>query len=281
MTMISNYDFNSYHQPDNVDWTRNDLIFVNRDSGSGGIWSMRSNGSDKKSIGKTVADGESTGILDISQLFQYPPSMVMITTNQGSPSSMTILLNPDLEDIVLSSSSNDDDDDGDVNNDSSTNGNINSESCPTTTGPDHQVFDADDESKVELYGASVSNRHGGYCGSGYIDFDPISSEADSNNDPAGIMFNVADMPILTGGSYRVTVRYSNGAVTDRPGSLFVDGADQNIELLFKRTPSWSDWDVEFVTLQLEPGRHTIELWWDHGTKRPNINWLSFDIITAE
>ena len=269
MAMISNYDFRSYQQPDNVDWTKNDLIFVNRDSGEGGIWKMRPDGRDKTSIGKTATDGESTGILDISHLLNYPPSMVMITTNQGTPSSMTILLNPELDDVLFPSSPSSLNEDN--NNSSGSN-----ERCPTTTSPEHQVIDADDESQTVLHNSRVNSRHSGFCGSGYADFD---SPQDSKGDPAGIVFNIGNTPLPVSGSYRLTVRYSNGANSNRSGSLYVDDVDQNIHLPFSPTgPSWTDWDVESLTVTLEQGRHLIELWWDNETKRPNIDWLSIDLV---
>mmetsp|Transcript_21630 Transcript_21630/g.60144 ORF Transcript_21630/g.60144 Transcript_21630/m.60144 type:complete len:785 (+) Transcript_21630:318-2672(+) len=95
----------SKRNPDNVDWTKNNLIFINKDNDEGGVWYMNPDGSNKVKIGETRDDGESTGILDVSELLDYPPASAMITTNQGSPSSMTLLLNPELGSFLASAQS--------------------------------------------------------------------------------------------------------------------------------------------------------------------------------
>jgi hypothetical protein len=94
---------------DNVDWTRattlngvtysNGLIFVNEDSGTsnGETWMMQPDGSGLTLIGDTVgiaAATETSGVLDISRLVAYRPGSVLITDNQGSIPSLTVLINP-------------------------------------------------------------------------------------------------------------------------------------------------------------------------------------------
>lgn len=94
---------------DNVDWTKtttlngvtyaNGLIFVNEDSGTanGEIWMVAPDGSGLVLIGNTTAFANSTetsGILDISSVLGYMPGTVLLTANQGSESSMTVLINP-------------------------------------------------------------------------------------------------------------------------------------------------------------------------------------------
>lgn len=97
---------NSVNGPDNVDWTAattlgsnaypNGLIFVNEDNSSGEIWQMNPNGSNKVRVGQTTVGAESTGIFDLSEFVGYPPGAVLISNNQGSPSSMTVLINPEI-----------------------------------------------------------------------------------------------------------------------------------------------------------------------------------------
>ncbi len=92
-------------QPDNVDWTDSTtlgataypdgLIFVNEDNTTGEIWHMLPDGSSKVRIASTTTSGESTGILDISALLGYMPGSILITNNQGTPASMSVLINPD------------------------------------------------------------------------------------------------------------------------------------------------------------------------------------------
>lgn len=92
-------------QPDNVDWTAattlgataypDGLIFVNEDNSSGEIWHMLPDGSSKVRIASTTVSGESTGVVDISVMVGYLPGSILITNNQGTPASMSILINPD------------------------------------------------------------------------------------------------------------------------------------------------------------------------------------------
>ncbi|MFK7895329.1 MAG: hypothetical protein AB8G23_05815 [Myxococcota bacterium] len=96
---------NSLNAPDNVDWTNtttlgptfypDGLIFVNEDNSSGEIWQIEPDGSNPIRIASTTVSAESTGILDISELLEYVPGSIVLTNNQGSPSSMSILIHPD------------------------------------------------------------------------------------------------------------------------------------------------------------------------------------------
>ena len=71
------------------------LIFVNEDNSSGEIWHMLPDGSSKVRIASTTVSGESTGIFDLSEMVGYRPGSILITNNQGTPSSMSVLINPD------------------------------------------------------------------------------------------------------------------------------------------------------------------------------------------
>jgi hypothetical protein len=94
---------------DNVDWTAattingtgfpNGLIFANEDSitANGETWMTTPGGAAPTLIADTVAFAgatETSGILDISALVGYVPGSVLLTTNQGTDSSMTVLINP-------------------------------------------------------------------------------------------------------------------------------------------------------------------------------------------
>jgi hypothetical protein len=95
----------SLDAPDNVAWTAattlgsishpQGLIFVNEDSSSGEIWQMDPGGGNQVRIGSTTVGAESTGIFDLSERVGYAPGSILITNNQGSPSSMTVLIHPD------------------------------------------------------------------------------------------------------------------------------------------------------------------------------------------
>jgi hypothetical protein len=95
---------------DNVDWTAttalnnvnyiDGLIFVNEDSGTGNgeTWMTTPAGIGPTLIADTAAFGslatETSGILDISELLGYLPGSILLTSNQGSEASMTVLISP-------------------------------------------------------------------------------------------------------------------------------------------------------------------------------------------
>lgn len=95
---------------DNVDWTAattlggvsypGGLIFVNEDSGTsnGETWMMQPDGSGLTKIADTAPTDtvtmETSGILDISTLVGYKPGSVLVTSNQGTASSLSVLINP-------------------------------------------------------------------------------------------------------------------------------------------------------------------------------------------
>jgi len=92
---------------DNLDWTGatnlggtnypNGLIFVNEDNTTGEIYQMNPDGSNQIKVGQTSVSAESTGIFDLSSFVGYKPGSVLLTTNQGSPASMTVLIHPSAE----------------------------------------------------------------------------------------------------------------------------------------------------------------------------------------
>jgi hypothetical protein len=99
----------AFGDADNVDWSAattmggvtyaNGLIFVNEDSGTGNgeTWMMSHTGSGLTLIGDTVgiaAATETSGVLDISTLVGFKPASVLVTANQGTSASLTVLINP-------------------------------------------------------------------------------------------------------------------------------------------------------------------------------------------
>ena len=99
----------AFGDADNVDWTAattlngvnfpEGLIFVNEDTGTGNgeIWMTKPDGTGLIKIGDTTGitgAAETSGILDISTLVGYQPGSVLLTNNQGSNASMSVLINP-------------------------------------------------------------------------------------------------------------------------------------------------------------------------------------------
>jgi len=101
---------NSLNSPDNVDWTDattlggtahpDGLIFVNEDNGTGEIWQLEPDGTNKIRVAETNLSGESTGIFDVSEMVGYRPGSILITNNQGSTASMSVLISPDATPIL-------------------------------------------------------------------------------------------------------------------------------------------------------------------------------------
>jgi hypothetical protein len=100
----------TFGDPDNVEWSAptvmdgtaysEGLIFVNEDNSNGEIWMNAPDGSDLIRIGDTAGISgatESTGILDVSAFVGYNPGSILLTNNQGSNSSLSVLINPDAQ----------------------------------------------------------------------------------------------------------------------------------------------------------------------------------------
>ena len=100
----------TFGDADNVDWSEptilggsryNDgLIFVNEDTGTnnGEIWMMTPDGDNLTLIADTSRVSgatETSGVLDISRLVGYLPGSVLLTNNQGSSASLSVLIHPD------------------------------------------------------------------------------------------------------------------------------------------------------------------------------------------
>lgn len=113
ITKIQNQNNNiddAFGDADNVDWSAattlggvdypSGLIFVNEDTGTrnGETWMMLPNGRSLTKIADTAptdtATTETSGILDISTLVGYKPGSVLVTNNQGTEASLSVLVNP-------------------------------------------------------------------------------------------------------------------------------------------------------------------------------------------
>ena len=115
ITKIQNHvndNDNFFGDADNVDWSAptvlsgttysDGLIFVNEDTGTGNgqIWMNAPDGSDLTLIGDTTGisgSTETSGILDISNLVGYNPGSILLTNNQSTNSSLSVLINPNAE----------------------------------------------------------------------------------------------------------------------------------------------------------------------------------------
>ena len=98
--IVKKLNSNGIKGQDNVDWTGatetnpEGLIYINEDSGRGAIWRMSPSDDHKIAIGRTKTSAESSGIFDLSVLVNHEPGTIMVTSNQGNPASLTLLINP-------------------------------------------------------------------------------------------------------------------------------------------------------------------------------------------
>ena len=78
----------------------NGLIFVNEDSGTanGETWMMAPDrqraDTDRATPLRIAETTETSGILDISTLVGYKPGSILLTSNQGTAASLSVLINP-------------------------------------------------------------------------------------------------------------------------------------------------------------------------------------------
>src|SRR5205814_1025925 len=114
---------------------------------------------------------------------------------------------------------------------------------PPVSGP--VVYQAEE---ATLAGAIVGNANGGFTGSGYADFQNASGDT--------IRW---DVTAAAAGIVNLTFRYANGATTNRPLALRVNGVTVNSSLSFNSTGSWTAWKTVTVTVQLAAGVNSIVL----------------------
>jgi hypothetical protein len=112
-----------------------------------------------------------------------------------------------------------------------------------------------------LAGAAVSTRHGGYTGSGFVDFlNPAGDSAE---------FAVA---APSAGRYELRFRYANGSAADRAMELRVNDTVVPAGVTFARTGAWSTWGDASVTVPLLAGINRVRLV-ASGQSGPNVDRL--------
>ena len=117
--------------------------------------------------------------------------------------------------------------------------------------------------QATLSGAKVANSNPGYLGTGYADY---SDTPGSFVEWSGVLDN-------TGGTRTLTFRYANGAASDRPLELRVNGQVVAPRLAFAPTGTWAEWGVISVTVDLVRGSNPVRLT-SVGPGGPNLDLLS-------
>jgi hypothetical protein len=117
--------------------------------------------------------------------------------------------------------------------------------------------------QATLSGAKVASSNAGYIGTGYADY---SDTPGSFVEWSGVVDNA-------GGTRTLTFRYANGAASDRPLELTVNGRVLAPRLSFPPTGTWAQWGVISVTVDLVGATNTVRLT-SVGPGGPNLDSLS-------
>ena len=113
-----------------------------------------------------------------------------------------------------------------------------------------------------LSGPAVSVQHGGYSGSGFVDFVRASGDAAE--------FTVE---VPASGQYELSFRYANGGSSARTTSLRVGGVAVPGGVSFAPTGSWRAWKDAPVTVPLAAGANVVRLE-AAGSSGPNLDSLA-------
>jgi Ca2+-binding RTX toxin-like protein len=121
--------------------------------------------------------------------------------------------------------------------------------------------------QAAVSGALVSAAHGGYTGSGYVDYQNATGDA--------VEFTVQS---ASAGPHELSFRYANGGTSDRSLALSVNGQPVSGGVTFARTASWSTWGTATATVQLTPGANKVRVA-ASGQNGPNLDSLSVASVT--
>ncbi|WP_199620690.1 pectate lyase [Paenibacillus alkalitolerans] len=107
-----------------------------------------------------------------------------------------------------------------------------------------KIYEAED---ATLSAAFVDNKHPGYTGTGFVDYNP--------NAPGGWIEWTADVPAA--GEYTLQFRYALGAMEDRPAEIKVNGNVVNPSLSFPSTGDFIIWGTTSTKAALNAGTNVI------------------------
>ena len=130
------------------------------------------------------------------------------------------------------------------------------------TGLDACVGAMQGEDFCEALGV-FEDSNDGFMGTGYINFD---NQVGSN----GKWFIHSE----TSGSKTIGIRYANGGTGARGMSITVNGSQQ-VNFQANPTASWTDWESETITLNLNAGVNEIVLTATTAEGGPNVDLFSF------
>ncbi|CAM4445044.1 pectate lyase [Paenibacillus tarimensis] len=118
----------------------------------------------------------------------------------------------------------------------------------TAAGSAGQVFDMVYEAEnAALSGAIIDNKHAGFTGTGFVDYNPNTS--------GGWLEWTVEVP--EAGEYTLEFRYASGAAEDRPAEIKVGDTVAVPKLSFQPTGDFATWLTTSVKVNLREGTNVI------------------------
>lgn len=129
--------------------------------------------------------------------------------------------------------------------------------------PPSTVYQA--EAETFSSGSMVEKDHAGWTGSGYV------------NTP-NLLGSFVEWTVTApaAGTYRLTFRYANGAATNRPEDLRINGALAQSAVAFLSTGGWTTWKDVSLTKTLIAGPNKIRLTATTPAGTPNLDKLTVE-----
>lgn len=108
----------------------------------------------------------------------------------------------------------------------------------------------------------IESEHDGFSGSGFVNY---------NNSAESFVQWTFEVP--ASGKVTLRLRYANGADSNRPMDILVNGQPDGGGLPFESTGDWSDWKVETVEVNLNAGPNIIRATSTGSEGGPNLDYL--------
>jgi rhamnogalacturonan endolyase len=113
---------------------------------------------------------------------------------------------------------------------------------------------------------TIDSNHAGFSGTGFCN--------GNNAVGAAAQFTVN---ASASGTATIAIRYANGATSNRPADIVVNGSTVQAAGAFDPTGAWNTWTTKTLTASLNGGNNTIRLSPTTANGLANIDYLEFDI----
>jgi len=133
-----------------------------------------------------------------------------------------------------------------------------STSTSPSTGPG-TIYQAE---AAALSQAVVATNHTGFTGTGFVDYNAVAGSY--------VQWTVN---AAQAGAVALTIRYANGSTANRPLDIAVNGAPAVAGVSFAATGSWTAWQTQTFTVNLNAGSNTVRATATGAAGGPNIDYL--------